>query len=381
MERETTIPPRTEALVDGMMVYRTFEPLSGTLMTESAEIKPKVRIARELLPDRNRSIPVRVINMSDDEILLSRGIVLSEVQPVENFEPQLDVSEEFGHLNVVLETVDSELSLAQRASLETLLRKHASTFSKDEMDFGKAIGVKHSIDTNNHRPVKQALRRQPEKYLTEIDNQVETMLKQGIMKPAQSAWSSNVVMARKKDGSLRFCVDYRKLNEPTLKDIYPLPLIQSCLDAVGKTKLFSTFDLRSGYHQMVMDQKDADKTTFVTRRGTYRFTVMPFGLCNAPATFQRLMNVAMPGLNFDMSCVPQRYYSVLGHGGTAYRAPRTTFSALGQDEPEAQAKQMQIIPKGSSFLGTSIVSRWVDDGSREDKNRTGMAYFKKSQRD
>ena len=86
-------------------------------------------------------------------------------------------------------------------------------------------------------------------------------IKQGIIEPAQSAWSSNVVMARKKDGSLRFCVDYRKLNELTVKDTYPLPLIQSCLDAVGKAKWFSTFDLRSGYHQVVMEQKDADKTT------------------------------------------------------------------------------------------------------------------------
>ena len=170
------------------------------------------------------------------------------------------------------------------------------------MDLGRAIGVKHSIDTNGHRPVKQALRRQPEKYLSEIDNQVETMLKQGIIEPAQSAWSSNVVMARK-DGSLRFCVDYRKLNELTVKDTYPLPLIQSCLGAVGKAKWFSTFDLRSGYHQVVMERKDADKTTFVTRRGTYGFRVMPFGLCNAPATFQRLMDVAMSVLNLEICLV------------------------------------------------------------------------------
>ena len=152
-------------------------------------------------------------------------------------------------------------------------------------------------------PVKQALRRQPEKYLLEIDNQVKTMLKQGIIEPAQSAWSSNVVMARKKDGSLRFCVDYRKLNELTVKDTYPLPLIQSCLGEVGKAKWFSTFDLRSGYHQVVMERKDADKTTFITRRGTYRFRVLPFGLCNAPATFQRLMDVAMSGLNLEICLV------------------------------------------------------------------------------
>ena len=303
VERDTTIPPRSEALVNGMMVYRTFKPLPGTLLTESVEVKPKVRVVRELLPDRNRNIPVRVVNMGDDEVLLPKGMGLSEVQPVETFESQLDGCKEFDHLKAVLGTVDDELYCAQRVALETLLKNYASTFSKDDMDLGRATGVKHSIDTNSHRPVKQALRRQPEKNLSEIDNQVETMLKQSIIEPAQSAWSSNVVMARKKDGSLRFCVDYRKLNELTVKDTYPLPLIQSCLDAVGKAKWFSTFDLRSGYHQVVMEQKDADKTTFVTRRGTYRFRVMPFGLCNAPATFQRLMDVAMSGLNLEICLV------------------------------------------------------------------------------
>ena len=100
-------------------------------------------------------------------------------------------------------------------------------------------------------------------------------------------------MVKKCDGSLRFCVDYRQLNERTVKDAYPLPSIDACLDELAGAAWFSTFDLRSGYHQVKVDPRDADMTTFVTRRGTYSFRVMPFGLCNAPATFLRLMNVAM----------------------------------------------------------------------------------------
>ena len=128
-----------------------------------------------------------------------------------------------------------------------------------------------------------------------IDAQVDAMLKADLIKPAQ--WASNVVMVRKSDGSLPLCVDYRQLNERTVKDSYPLPRIDVCLDALVGATWFFTFDVRSGYHQVEMDPKDFDMTTFVTRRGPFRFKVMPFRLCNAPATFQRLMNVAMvPGI-------------------------------------------------------------------------------------
>src|SRR5207245_10328271 len=98
---------------------------------------------------------------------------------------------------------------------------------------------------------------------------------------------------------MRFCVDYRRLNEATRKDAYPLPRIDACLDAMSGCRYFSTFDLRSGYHQVKMSEQDADKTSFVTRTGTYRFRRLPFGLSNAPSTFQRLMDVTMHGLKLQ----------------------------------------------------------------------------------
>ena len=94
-----------------------------------------------------------------------------------------------------------------------------------------------------------------------------------------------MVMVKKGDGSLRFCVDNRQMNERTRKDSDPLPRIDVCLDALAGAACFSTFDLRSGYHHVEMEHCDSDKTTFVSRRGTFKFNVMPFGLCNAPATF------------------------------------------------------------------------------------------------
>ena len=158
--------------------------------------------------------------------------------------------------------------------------------SKSEFDLGRTTLVKHKIDTGDNKPVRQALRRQPLQYLKEIDRQLDELTNQKVVEPASSPWASNIVVVAKKDGSLRMCVDYRGLNNVTRKDSYPLPRIADCLDELSNATYFSTFDLRSGYFQIAMDEEDKDKTTFLTRRGTFRFLSMPFGLCNAPATFQ-----------------------------------------------------------------------------------------------
>jgi hypothetical protein len=112
------------------------------------------------------------------------------------------------------------------------------------------------------------------------------MIDNGLIRPSDSPWTSPVVLVKKKNGKLRFCVDYRKLNAITKKDAYPLPRIDEMLNALSGSQWFSTLDLASGYWQVAMHPNDREKTAFVTRYGTYEFNVMPFGLCNAPATFQ-----------------------------------------------------------------------------------------------
>jgi len=111
------------------------------------------------------------------------------------------------------------------------------------------------------------------------------------------------VLVRKKDGTSRFCVDYRAVNLKTRKDAYPLPLISESLDALGNARWFSTFDLRAGYHQMAVHPRDRHKTAFVTRQGSFQFRVLPFGLCNSPASFARMMNLVMSGLNFSICLI------------------------------------------------------------------------------
>lgn len=151
---------------------------------------------------------------------------------------------------------------------------------------GQTDLVEMVINTEGVDPIKQHPRRVPFSVRREVARQVDKMLQEGVISPSESPWSSPVVMVRKKDGTHRFCVDYRKLNSVTKRDQFPLPHIDDLLDQLGKAKYFSTLDLAAGYWQIQVHGEFQEKTAFSTPQGLFEFKVMPFGLTNAPAVFQ-----------------------------------------------------------------------------------------------
>jgi len=163
-------------------------------------------------------------------------------------------------------------------ALRSLLVAYQDVFSRSEVDLGLTDLMTHHIDTGDARPIRQQLRRFPPAHTEAISEHVDNMLSQGVIEPACSPWASNVVLVRKKDNSYRCCIDYRQLNSVTRKDAYPLPRVDACLDAMASAQWFSTFDLRSSYHQVQVHSPDMDKTAFICPRGMYHFRTMPFGL-------------------------------------------------------------------------------------------------------
>ena len=130
-------------------------------------------------------------------------------------------------------------------------------------------------------------------YKEAVEKEIEIMLKEGIVEPANSEWASPMVIIKKKDDTIRLCVDYQKLNAKTQVDAYPMPQIDDILDQVGQARYITTLDLAKDYWQV--PEEGLPKTAFITPRGLYQFKRMPFGLCGAPATFQRMMDQSLGG--------------------------------------------------------------------------------------
>ena len=217
------------------------------------------------------------------------------------------------HLMDVLDAA-TELTTNQRARAAHLLAKHVKTFPAPGTPItGRTEAVMHDIDTGSTRPIRCNPRKLSPKKIKIQQELVDKMLEEGQIEHSVSAWSAPTVLVTKKDGTTRFCVDYRRLNDKTRKDAFPLPRIDDSLNSLSGQSWFSTLDLASGYWQVRLSEDAKPKTAFATHSGLFQFAVMPFGLCNAPATFERLMSQVMRGLHWKRCLVYIDDILVFGH--------------------------------------------------------------------
>lgn len=246
------------------------------------------------------------VNQTTEPRLLPRGssvtcavdtqpnavVALSPVRPESTSSPPTASS------TTLSATISPDLTAAQSHALLALLEKHRSLFDVNSPALGMTAAATHRIHTDGSRIVHRRPYRVSHREREIIEENVSDMLRRNIIRPSSSPWSSPVVLVQKKDGSVRFCVDYRALNKITRKDVYPLPRIDDALDSLQGAEYFSSIDLRSGYWQIPVSESDKEKTAFATPDGLYEFNVMPFGLCNAPATFERMVDNVLRGLKW-----------------------------------------------------------------------------------
>ena len=252
---------------------------------------------------KSHRLGIEVSNFSSRDITIPGKSIICELHQVDVL-PKGTVPEHLEDGSAVIDTVIPSLSETltpdQVVEVKSLLERWASIFSAHDLDLGRTDLVQHEIKLNSNVPFKERHRFIPHSMVEEVRKHLREMLDLQVIRKSHSPYASNVVLVKKKDGSLRFCIDLRKLNNITVKDSYNLPRIDDTLDAIQGAKWFSTLDLKSGYWQVEIAEGDKHKTAFsVGNLGFFEFNRMPFGLTNAPATFQRLMETCMGDLYLD----------------------------------------------------------------------------------
>ena len=202
------------------------------------------------------------------------------------------------YLQTLFEKAAVKQNKAEQRAISRLLNSFHDVFSRDEFDLSKMHLVEHHIETGDAVPVKLPPRCIPLAFGDEDCRELEKLKRRGVIKPSTSPWAAPLVMVRIHCGVPRMCLDYRRLNAVTKDVAYSIPHTQDCLDAVAGATLFSTMDITAAYHQIPVAKEDIPKMAFITKYGLYEFITMPFGLKTAPQTYQRLMELALSGLQW-----------------------------------------------------------------------------------
>ncbi|UYV70247.1 K02A2.6-like [Cordylochernes scorpioides] len=256
----------------------------------SLTIKYNLITTRSLLSNTKKNLNIWILNGTNKPVKLFRNTkigILSEVDRLYQTENQrvASIRTDFD--------INPELCPEERSQVLTLLGGYGEMFTAPDEYKGRTHLVKHQIRTTSDIPIRKNPYRVSLKERKIIGDQINSMLKNGIISHSSSPWASPIILVKKKNGTFRFCVDYRNLNSVTVKDQYPLPRIDDCFDSLHGARYFTSLDLCSGYWQVEVEEQDREKTAFITPDGLYQFNVLPFGLCNGPATFERLMDTVL----------------------------------------------------------------------------------------
>lgn len=299
------IPPRVEKIVKYGPV--SIQEESIALFNSDKLSKSGLFVSNSIVKPQNGFVFLSILNsnsfpISIDNDLEVKFTAINDYSVYSLTESPFNSTVE-NRLSILEKQMDlNHLNAEERQAIIEMCRDYNHLFYVGGDKLSATDAVTHQINTDPAKPpVNIRPYRLAQIHKTEIKEQVDKMISEGIVCPSASPWNSPLLVVPKKSDSegqkkWRVVVDFRKLNENTIPDAYPLPNIEDILGQLGNSKYFSTLDLANGFHQIMVDERDKPKTAFSTCQGHYEFNRMPFGLRNAPPTFQRLMNKVLTGL-------------------------------------------------------------------------------------
>lgn len=261
-----TIPPNGSVRIRGYLDRKL--PYHQVLAMLQATTKSSIPSDLDFTPSLHRysytdnsSISVEISNVTTRAVSVSPRAILCELQPVTILDTVLPESAISPDVQLVLDKVkiSKEITTREQQQCRELITEFSDIFSKSDTDVGTTDRVKHRIDLEDTTP-KQRYKRIPSSVIEEIRTHLQELLASGVIRPSHSPFSFNVVLLRKHDGALRLCVDYRQLNSRTIKDNYALPRIDDILDSLSGNKYFTVLDMKSGYHQIEIEEQHKERT-------------------------------------------------------------------------------------------------------------------------
>lgn len=345
----------------------------GDILIEEIPISQDLVISGGIYKCKNYYSPLEVSNISDSEQSftieqpIKAQLLLSNYSESHNFYISCDrSSKNNSHIKQFSDALRlSHLNSEERSSILTLCNQFQDIFFQNDQNLSFTNQVKHQIKTSDDVPIYSKSYRYPYIHKNEVERQISEMLDQGIIRPSFSPWSSPIwIVPKKLDASgkqkWRLVIDYRKVNEKTINDKYPIPNISDILDKLGRANYFTTLDLASGFHQIEIHPDDVEKTAFTVEHGHYEFVRMPFGLKNAPSTFQRVMDNVLQGLQGKVCLVYMDDIIIFSTSLQEHISNiKLVFERLRQANLKVQLDKSEFLHKEVSFLGHVITPEGV----------------------
>ena len=307
-DSDIRIPARSEILLTGKLTGEVDDGRVGLFHPNKDE---QVAIAAHTVAVVcDGTVTVRLLNPSNEEKIITCGAILGALEDLEEddiyenneLNKQQQTETKVRENSDIIDNIDigdNETSHTEKERLKRLLTKYANVFSKHATDLGFTDVIEHGIELTGERPKRQGPRPLTPPMRQELKKHLQELLDADVIRPSTSEYSSPVVLVRKRDGSTRFCIDFRSINKVSRSTSYGLPKLTDAMNSLGGVTIFSTLDMRSGYWQVGMKEDDIPKTAFSTMYGQYEWTRMPQGLSGSAATFQRLVDCVMAGLQYE----------------------------------------------------------------------------------